>query len=161
MTELLQGSRTLHKQGAPSLLQTGATAAAAAGAAARKGCWLQFFEFCTASCLSACLSVWSIGLLCCEAGSRPGPLVSCRLYRAPWSSCCNSVLRKIFGLVQAVVGLSVECPMNFVTQVFAAWTASKCMVCKPRSGTVNVNRVFCWIQYCILSLVHGVWLALK
>lgn len=108
MTELLQGSRTVHKQGAPSLLQTGAAATTAA-AAARKGCWLQFFEFCTASCLSACLSVWSIGLLCCEADNRPGPLVSCLLYRAPWFLCGNSVLRKIFGPVKAVVRLSVEC----------------------------------------------------
>jgi hypothetical protein len=40
-----------------SLLQAGA---------ARKGCWLRFFEFCAASCLSTCFSVWSIGLLHCK-----------------------------------------------------------------------------------------------
>ena len=86
--------------------------------------------------------MWSIGLLCCEADNRPGPLVSCRLCRAPWFLCGNSVLRKIFGPVKAVIGLSVECTMKFVAQVFEARTASKCMVCKPRSGTVNVNRAF-------------------
>ena len=44
--------------------------------------------------------------------------------------------------MKAVIGLSVECTMKFVAQVFEARTASKCMVCKPRSGTVNVNRAF-------------------
>jgi hypothetical protein len=56
MTALLGGNSgfSINKEHLHSLLQTGA---------ARKGCWLRFFEFRAASCLSTCFSVWSIILL--------------------------------------------------------------------------------------------------
>jgi hypothetical protein len=33
------------------------------------------------------------------------------------------------------------------------------MLCKPTSGTVNIDRAFCLMGYCIFSSLHGIWIA--